>query len=117
MILFSRQFMHSPYEEHLEVVFRILRCLKTTPGKGLLFEKPMINAVTDAGWAGSVTDRKLTSIYCTAVWLNLLTWRSKKGVVARSSVEAEFRAMNQTICEDLWIQSSKKTKDDSGAPI
>jgi hypothetical protein len=48
--------MHSPYEEHLEVVFRILRCLKTTPGKGLLFEKPMINAAifTDAGWVGSV---------------------------------------------------------------
>jgi hypothetical protein len=51
------------------------------------------------------------------VWRNLLTWRSKKGVVARSSVEAEFRAMNQAICEDLWIQSSKKTKDDSVAPI
>jgi hypothetical protein len=36
---------------------------------------------------------------------NLVTWRSKKQeVVARSSVEAEFRAMAQGICEELWIQ-------------
>lgn len=59
---------------------------------------------TDVDWAGSVTDRISTFEYCTYVWGNLVTWRSKKqGVVARSSVEAEFRAMSQGICEGLWI--------------
>lgn len=29
------QFMHSPFEEHLEAVYRILRYLKGNPGKGL----------------------------------------------------------------------------------
>lgn len=33
------QFMHSPHEEHMEAVCKILRCLKRTPEKGLLFEK------------------------------------------------------------------------------
>lgn len=33
------QFMHSPYEVYLEVVYRILIYLKSTPGKGLFFKK------------------------------------------------------------------------------
>ena len=33
------QFMHSPYEEHLDVIHRILRYLKITPEKGLFFKK------------------------------------------------------------------------------
>ena len=36
---------------------------------------------------------------------NLVTWRSKKqNVVARSSAEAEFRAVAQGICEGLWLR-------------
>ena len=35
----------------------------------------------------------------------MVTWCSKKqAVVARSSAEAEFRAMSQGICELLWIK-------------
>jgi hypothetical protein len=48
----------------------------------------------DADYAGSIVDRRLTFGYCTFVGGNLVTWRSKKqNVVARSSSEAEFRAM------------------------
>ena len=32
------QFMHAPGPEHFEAVYRILRYLKGTPGKGLLFK-------------------------------------------------------------------------------
>ena len=35
----------------------------------------------------------------------MVTWRSKKqSVVARSSAEAEYRAMAQGVCELLWLQ-------------
>ncbi|RVX04977.1 Retrovirus-related Pol polyprotein from transposon TNT 1-94 [Vitis vinifera] len=54
--------------------------------------------------AGSVTDRRSTSGYCSFVWGNLVTWRSKKqSVVARNSAEAGFRAMAQGICEGIWL--------------
>ena len=33
------QFMHDPRDSHMQAVFRILRYLKSTPGKGLLFSK------------------------------------------------------------------------------
>ncbi|OMO93820.1 hypothetical protein CCACVL1_06334 [Corchorus capsularis] len=58
------QFMHAPSEDHIEAVYRILRYLKSSLGKGLLFAKNgdlEIKGYTDADWAGSQTDRKSTS--------------------------------------------------------
>jgi len=37
---------------------------------------------------------------------NLVTWRSKKQhIIARSSAEAEYRAMAQGVCELLWMRT------------
>jgi len=103
------QFMHSPSEEHMKVVTRILRYLKSSLGKGILFKKGdnlKIDGYTDADWAGSIQDRRSTSGYFTFVGGNLITWRSKKQeVVARSSAEAEYRGMAKAICELLWIKN------------
>ena len=100
--------MHSPYEVHMNVVYKILQHLKGTPRKGLHFGKHdqfKIKAFTDADWAGSIEDRRSTSGYCTFVFGNLVTWRSKKqNVVARSSVEVGFRSIAHGICEVLWIK-------------
>ncbi|KAL0534935.1 hypothetical protein IC582_029239 [Cucumis melo] len=92
------QFMQAPYEKHMEAINRILRYLKNTPGKGLMFRKTnrkTNEAYTGSDWTGSVIDKKSTSGYCTFVWGNLVTWRSKKqSVVARSSAKAEYKAMS-----------------------
>ena len=64
-----------------------------------------LEAYTDADYAGSIVDRRSTTGYCTFLGGNLVTWRSKKqNVVARSSAEAEFRAMAQDIYELLWLK-------------
>ncbi|CAL5428100.1 unnamed protein product [Camellia sinensis] len=103
------QFMHSPSEEHMNAVIRILRYLKSSPGKGIMFTKGCnleVEGYTDADWAGSIDDRRSTSGYFTFVGGNLVTWRSKKQeVVARSSAEAEYRGMAKGVCELLWIKS------------
>ncbi|XP_058194818.1 uncharacterized mitochondrial protein AtMg00810-like [Rhododendron vialii] len=103
------QFMHDPRTSHLDAVYRILRYLKSAPGKGILFYNHghlRLEAFTDADWAGSVDDRRSTSGYCTFLGGNLITWRSKKqSVVARSSAEAEYRAMTNGVCELLWLQT------------
>ena len=102
------QFMHSPYEEHLEVVYQILRYLKSTPRNGLYFRKNEqhgVEAYINIDWVGLVTNKRSTTGYCTFVWGNLVTWRSKKqNIVARSSVEIEFRAMSHGICEMLQLK-------------
>ncbi|KAE8672566.1 G patch domain-containing protein TGH [Hibiscus syriacus] len=102
------QHMSDPREEHLEAVNRILRFLKFTPGVGLIFRKNQdrtVKVYTDASWGGELTDRRSVNGYCTYVWGNLVTWRSKKQVVvSRSSAESEFRAMALGICEGMWIK-------------
>ncbi|CAN1170240.1 Retrovirus-related Pol polyprotein from transposon TNT 1-94 [Linum perenne] len=101
------QFMHAPGAAHFDAVYRIIRYLKGAPGKGLMFTRHgnlNVEAYTDADWAGDVNDRRSTSGYCTFVGGNLVTWRSKKqSVVARSSAEAEFRALALGVCEVTWI--------------
>lgn len=97
------QYMHAPYQGHLDVVYKILRYSKQTPGKGLFFAKNddrKVKVFTNADWAGSIDDRKSTSGYGTLLWGNLVTWCSKKqSMVTRSSAEAEYRAMAHGICE------------------
>ena len=100
--------MHSLGSQHFETTYKILWYLKETPTKGLIFRKRghlHIEAYTNVDCAGSVTDRRSTSGYCTFVGGNLVTWRSKKqNVVARSSAETEFRAVAHGICEVMWIK-------------
>ena len=72
----------------MDDVCHILRYLKSSPGKCLLYTKQenmQVECYIDADWAGSLDDRRSTSGYCTFVGGNLVAWRSKKqSIVARS---------------------------------
>ena len=75
-VSFASQFMNNPTEDHIEAVNRILRYLKMTLSRGLLYKKydnKNIEIYTDADWAGDIIDRKFTSGYCSYVWENLVT--------------------------------------------
>ena len=104
----ASQFMHCPSEDHMNVVTQILRYLKGTIWKGIMFSKNghlEITGYTDADWVGNISDRKSTSGYFTFVGGNLVTWRSKKQkVVALSSAKSKFRGMAKGLCELLWLR-------------
>jgi hypothetical protein len=103
------RYMHDPRSGHLDVVYRILRYLKSSPGKGLMFKAHghlNVEGYCDADWASCLDDRRSTSGYCVFVGGNLISWRSKKqSIVSRSTAEAEYRAMSLTVSEMLWVRS------------
>ncbi|KAK4410342.1 Retrovirus-related Pol polyprotein from transposon RE1 [Sesamum angolense] len=63
-------FMDKPRLVHWEAALRILKYIKASPRKGLLFKRHghvKIEAYSDADYAGAKDDRKSTSGYCTYV--------------------------------------------------
>ncbi|KAK1315359.1 hypothetical protein QJS10_CPA06g00832 [Acorus calamus] len=62
--------------------------------------------ISASDYAGSLTDRRSTSGFCTFHGGNLISWKNKKqSVVSRSSTEAEYRAMAQGTCEIILLRS------------
>ena len=58
--------MHDPRKSHMDVVECLLRYLKSTPGKGLLFTKHnhlKVESYIDSDWAGSADNRRSTLGY------------------------------------------------------
>ena len=102
------QFLQSPYDSHWDAAVRILRYIKGTPGQEVLYENrghTQVVGYNDADWAGSPTNRCSTSRYCVFIGGNLISWKSKKqDIVARSSAEAEYRAMALATCELIWLK-------------
>jgi len=91
------QFMANPMDSHWTAVKRILRYLKGSIHHGLHFKvapssQPFtIKALCDADWASDPDDRRSTSSAVIYFGPNLVSWWSKKQIVARSSTEAEYR--------------------------
>ena len=63
-----------------------------------------ISGYSESGYAADREDRKSTTRYCTFVRENLVTWRSKKQDVSRSSAKAKYRAMAYTACKMMRLK-------------
>ena len=103
------QYMSSLTVDNWAAVEHILCYLKATPGRGILYSNHGHNRVecfTNVDWVKSKEDRRSTSGYCVFVGGNQVSWKSKKqGVVSRSSVESEYRAMAQCVKSCGFINS------------
>lgn len=110
----------SPNQEHWVAVKRILRYLKGTANKCLVFNASGIQSncnninldvkvYCDADWAGDTNDRKSTTGFivklngCTINWLT-----RKQKTISLSSAEAEYMAMSTASQEILWLNTLLK---------
>lgn len=103
------QYMHRPTTVHWDAVKRVLRYLAGTPTKGIFFSASSpstLHAYSDADWAGSHDDYLSTGAYIVYLGKQPISWSSKKqSGVARSSTEAEYRALAAAASEVKWLTS------------
>ena len=70
------QFFNSPCDSHWDVVVWILRYIKGSSGRGLIYENrghKDIVAYTNVDWVGSPSDRRSTSGYYVLIGSNLIS--------------------------------------------
>lgn len=91
------QFMAKPRTSHLQVIHHLLRYLKGSQGKGILFPSYTslkLSAYVDVDWGSCTVTRRSTTRFCVFLGITLIAWKSKKQVtMARSSAEAKYRAL------------------------
>lgn len=102
------QFMHSPQQEHWDAAMRVVRYLKSSPGQGILLRAGQDLKLTiwcDSDWAGCRLSRRSLTGFFIQLGGSPISWGTQKqGVISRSSTEAEYRAMADTVCEVLWLR-------------
>ncbi|GJY23508.1 ribonuclease H-like domain-containing protein [Tanacetum coccineum] len=99
------QFMHSPLQSHQKLAFRVLKYLKGAPRKRIHITKGAnlnLKAYVDSDWAKCKATIRSVTGFSIFMGNSLVSWKSKKQtVVARSSAEAEYRALASV----TWIAS------------
>lgn len=111
-------YMHAPRVPHLNALKRIIRYLQGTKSLGQQLRKSNITdlvAYSDADWGGCPDTRRSTSGYCLYLGSNLVSWSAKRQPsVSRSSAEAEYKGVANTVAELCWIRNLLL---DLGCPI
>ena len=99
--------MVEPHHIHWVGAKNLLIYLRGTINDGLRYtsRSMKLHGYTDAGWAGSVVDRKSTSGCCCTHGSASISWMSRKQKsVALSTAEAKYIAASMACCEAVCLR-------------
>ena len=104
------RFLTNPSAEHQNAARRVLRYIAKDPVRGIVFtrkeEKPVLNAYTDADFAGDPTTSRSTTGSLIKIASGPVCWRShlQRNVVL-STTEAEYLVATETCRQLSWVKS------------
>jgi hypothetical protein len=104
------RFTSQPYNYHLVAARHVLKYLRGTAAKCLVFgpadqEKTALEIYTDSNWANESDDRKSTGGHVTIYNGRPISWQSKKQkTIALSSTEAEYYALGEAVREAIFMK-------------
>ncbi|PKU77313.1 putative mitochondrial protein [Dendrobium catenatum] len=101
------QHMHIPLNSHHAALKRLLRYIQgtTTTGIPLNRQSLLLQGYVDADWASNTQDHTSISGFCNFLGHSPVSWQVKKqSTIARSSTEAEYRALATAASEVLWLR-------------
>ena len=103
------QFLQQPTEPHYQPALHVLKYLKGTASKGFYYPADCdfcLTAYTDADWGTCRQSARSLTGYCIFLGSSLVSWKTKtQKTVAKSSTEAEYRAMSANTSELEWLHS------------
>ena len=104
------RYMHNPGKDHWEAVKWILRYVKGTVGKGLVFDKNKaatsdVVGYVDSDYAGDLDKRRSISGYIFTMCGGAISWKaSLQSIAALSTTEAEYIAATEGVKEATWLR-------------
>lgn len=101
------QFLQNPRVPHFQALNHTLQYVASTAGLGITLhatDQLVLQAFTDSDWGACQDSRRSISGYVMLLGKSPVSWKSmKQGIVSKSSVEAEYRAMSNAASEITWL--------------
>ena len=112
-VILLAKFASNPSLEHRDAVNNIFNYLSKTINLGIIYNKDnnisYISGHCDADYAGDIASAKSTSGYVFYIANGPITWKSKlQSIIAQSTTEAEYIAINIAAKEAVYIKSLLK---------
>lgn len=101
------RYTSNPSSEHWKSITRLLRYVRYTREYGLHYESypVVIEGYSDANWISDIKDSRSTSGYVFTLGGAAISWKSsKQTVIARSTMESEFIALDKCGEEAEWLR-------------
>lgn len=101
------RYTSNPGKEHWDAILRVLGYLKKTRDLSLHYSKypAVLEGYSDANWISDSDESKSTSGYIFTLGGAAISWKSSKQTcIARSTMEAEFIALDKAGEEAEWLR-------------
>ncbi|XP_070002328.1 secreted RxLR effector protein 161-like [Nicotiana sylvestris] len=102
------RYTHNLNKEHWSVLYRLMKYFRGTMNYGILYSEfpSTLEGYSDANWISDSDETKSTSGYVFTLGGGAISWKlAKQMIIARSTMESEFVALELAGSETDWLRN------------